>query len=193
MSALFAFAVWRSGALRSLHDLFLSPQDFHTPTAPASHLCALLLWSAALVSGTLTNELGARRAARYVGAALVSLVIMSLLVSRSLDVDVLFVPLALAAVCAFVAVQAWRVRRLDLRLHAALRRTIDPCGSDDAATRGGDPLAGGLRMLSTLLALDEAAVFRRDAHTGKLVPAARLRFAHTTHDTPAAHHASTLR
>lgn len=188
-SALVAFAVWHSGALRSLHDLFLSTQRFAEPTAPANHLALLLLWSAALVSGALTNELGARRAARYVGAALASLAVVSLLVSRSLDRDVLFVPLALAAVCASVAVQAWRVRRLDLRLHGALRRMVDPGGDDDAATRGDDPLAGGLQMLSTLLALDEAAVFRRDADTDKLVPAARLRFAHTTHDTRAAQHA----
>ena len=184
-SAIFAFAVWRSGALSSLHDLFLFTQGSETPTAPASHLALLLLWSVALVSGALTHKLGARRTLRDAGAALLLLAITSLLASRLLGFDVLFVFVALAVLCSVVAVQAWRVRRLDLRLHTALRRTIDSDGDDSATTREHDPLAGGLQMLNTLLALDEAAVFRRDARTGKLAIAARLRFTHATNDAHA--------
>jgi hypothetical protein len=79
-------------------------------------LALLLIAFAAIAGGVLTHVCGARRASYVAGIALGALGVASLIVSRWLNADILFVPLALAFTGACLATQAWRVARLDTRL-----------------------------------------------------------------------------
>lgn len=170
--ALLVFGLWLGGALASAQAMFLLPIPFAHPLPPPLWLAFALIAVVAIAGGVITHVCGARRAAFVAVIALVALGTASLVVSRLLNLDVLFVPLALALTLACLATQAWRVARLDVRLQEKLRRTVP---QQVTADKTNERLLNGLRLLNTLLALDEAVVFRRGAHHA-LTPAARLRF-----------------
>lgn len=174
--ALLVFGLWLGGALASAQAVFLLPIPFAQPLLPPVWLAFAFIALAAIAGGVLTHICGARRAACIALVALVALGAASLVVSRLLNLDVLFVPLALALVSACLATQAWRVARLDARLQEKLRRIVP---QNTTADKTNERLLNGLRLLNTLLALDEAVVFRRGARHA-LTPAARLRFNENT-------------
>ncbi len=105
--------------------------------------------------------------------ALVVLCAASLLASRFLHLDIVFAPMMFAALGSLVAAQARRLWKIDSMLtenveRLAVRRSaLEGRGADGR-------LVSGLRLLNTVLPLEEAVIFRLD-EWGAPVQAARLR------------------
>ncbi len=134
---------------------------------------ALLILAAGGGAGIALRLASARRVLPYLLGALALLCGVSLLASRFLHLDVLFAPVALSALAAAFAVQLHRLWTVD----AVLTRNVRGAASQTGALEGGTAnkrLMSGLKLLETVLPLDEAVIFQPDEN-GALAPAARLR------------------
>lgn len=132
-----------------------------------------MMLGAALSAGFAIERAGAKRILPYLGAALFLLAGSSLFASRFLNIDIAFVPIALASLAAALAVH---VRRLWI-IDRTLTRSITRASSQVSRIEGGTAsarLMSGLRLLDTVLPLDDAVIFNRDEND-QLAPAARLR------------------
>ena len=167
--------MWWAGILTSLQNAFV-----RLPKVPATPLIVPNFWIAAglilTVSIAVTGDVGrfgGRRAFIYLGAGFLGLAAVSLFVSSFLSVDILFVPIALAASIAAVTIQIKRLRERDIKLTEKLIASSWKFESSqaDEAERS---LLSGLQLLDTVLSPNEAVVFRRD-NDGQLVSSARLR------------------
>ncbi len=172
--ALLVFGLWRGGIIASQHNLFLSPIGFEQPTPPGVWMALWLIFMAGIAGGAGVLRFGARQAIAVFAVAFVALGVASLILSRWLNLDLIFAPLALSASASALAVQAWRVTRLDRALRQKMKQTLRSSAQSDA----NEVLSHALHLLDALLVLDEAIVFRR-TENGALAPAARLRFEHT--------------
>jgi signal transduction histidine kinase len=177
VSALVATA-WVVGVLASPAALFLFDDPANRSVPPQAWVVLLLIASAGVGSGFALERLGARRALRIVAAALILLCAASLAVSRFLHLDIVFAPMMLAGFGSLAAAQARRLWRIDALLTENVERVAvrpSPLEGRGANAR----LLSGLRLLDTVLPLEEAVIFRLD-EAGLPVQAARLRAA-TTH------------
>jgi signal transduction histidine kinase len=168
-----AYALWAADVLAPLGGVFLLNEDASTHVAPQLWVAALLVAAAGTSAGFMVEILGARRAKVFLAGLVALMCGASLLGSYFLHIDVAFAASALAALAAFAAVQVWRLWIVD----AALSRSVRRVASHASALEGGEAsarLRAGLRLLGTVLPLDEAVVFRLD-EDGRPVPAARLR------------------
>ncbi len=167
-------ALWVAGLLDSFSSVFISgvAKDFAShPQAWTAPL--LLLATAAAVSGALVECAGGRRALVFVGAGLVVLCGASFAASHFLSRDILFGPVLLASLAALFAAQARRLWATD----AALTEGFQGIAAHPSSLEGraaGARMASGLKLLDTVLPLEEAVVFRLD-EGGVPVQAARLR------------------
>lgn len=172
VSALVA-AMWALGVLASPAALFMF-DDKSSPSVPPQVWVALLLIAAAGVGGGFALErLGARRALSAVAGSLVVLCATSLVVSRLLHIDIVFAPMMFAAFGALFAAQARRLWMID----ALLTRSVEGVAVRQSALEGQGAsarLLGGLKLLETVMPLEEAVIFRLD-EAGSPVQAARLR------------------
>jgi signal transduction histidine kinase len=145
-----------------------------TPSVPPQARVVLLLIAFAGVGGGFAAErLGARRASQVVAGALVLLCAASLAVSRFLHIDIVFAPMMFAALGSLSVAQARRLWKID----ALLTRNVERVAVRPSALEGraaGARLLSGLKLLDTVLPLDEAVIFRLDER-GAPVNAARLR------------------
>src|SRR5262245_16492657 len=98
---------------------------------------------------------------------------ISLFVSRYLKLDILFAPMALGSMLAVCFVQLHRLWLIDTLLTHKVNETVSRTDALDASVAE-NRLTGGLRLLQTVLPLEEAIVFQPDQH-GALMPCARLR------------------
>ncbi|HEX5705829.1 MAG TPA: GAF domain-containing protein, partial [Pyrinomonadaceae bacterium] len=171
--ALLACALWQTGLLAPLQGLFVLEGPQGNSVAPQEWVVYLMIGAAALSTGFLVEVLGARRAVPYVVGAPALLGAASLLASRLLALDIVFAPAALAALASACAVQAWRLWVVDATLSGSVRRAVSEAASLEGAEAAAR-LASGLKLLDTVLPLDEAVVFCLD-ETGAAVPAARVR------------------
>jgi signal transduction histidine kinase len=176
-SALLVWALWRAGLLASAQAAFVlaGATGATEAVAPQGWLAVLLIAMAGIGAGFAVERAGARRALPFVGGALLVLCALSLLVSRLLEIDIAFAPMAMAALAASFTVQARSLWRID----AMLTRNIESAASQTNSLEGGAAharLMSGLRLLQTVLPLDEAVIFQPDEN-GALAPAARLRAA----------------
>ncbi|MBV9928628.1 MAG: GAF domain-containing sensor histidine kinase [Acidobacteria bacterium] len=172
VSALVA-AAWGVGVLTSPAALFMF-DDPSTPSVPPQAWVVLLLVAAAGFGGGFAAErMGARRASQVVAGAVVVLCAASLGVSRFLHIDIVFAPMMFACFGSLLASQARRLWKIDSLLtenveRLALRRSaLEGRGADGR-------LVSGLKLLNTVLPLEEAVIFRLD-EWGAPVQAARLR------------------
>ncbi|MCA1591114.1 MAG: HAMP domain-containing histidine kinase [Acidobacteria bacterium] len=166
-------ALWGAGVLASTAALFV-PGDASTPSVPPQKwIAVLLILVAGVGAGLAVERLGARRASLYVAGALAMLCGMSFLVSSVWHLDILCAPVLFAAVCALAFVQVRRLWLVDTALTESIRR-IALNASTLEGGRASERLTCGLKLLDTMLLLDEAVVFGMD-EAGALVPAARLR------------------
>ncbi|HEU4593604.1 MAG TPA: ATP-binding protein [Pyrinomonadaceae bacterium] len=168
-----AFALWGAGLLASLESLFVLGEASAPSVPPQTWVVLLLVTAAGLGAGLAVERISERRALLFVGAALALWCGASLAASRLLQLDVVFVPVALAALSALVAVQARRLWAID----AALARSIQRVASKPSVLEGRGAnarLMSGLKLLDTVLPLEEAVIFRLDA-AGAPEAAARLR------------------
>ncbi|MET0623632.1 MAG: GAF domain-containing sensor histidine kinase [Pyrinomonadaceae bacterium] len=181
VSALVAGA-WGVGLLASPAALFML-DDPAAPSVPPQLWVALLLIAAAGLGGGLAAErLGARRALPVVAGVLVVLCVASLVASRFLRLDIVFAPMLFAGVGSLLAAQARRLWKVDALLtHNVERLAVRRSALE--GRRASARLESGLRLLDTVLPLEEAVIFRLD-ESGAPAQAARLRSA-SAQATPA--------
>lgn len=175
MTSLLVWALWRAGLLASVQAAFVLKGTSGAAglVEPQPWLAALLLATASVSAGFAVERAGARVALPFVVGALLLLCGLSLLISRFAEIDIAFASMALAALAACVAVQARRLWSID----AIITRNIQREASQTNSLEGGAAsarLMSGLRLLQTVLPLDEAVIFQPDENNN-LAPAARLR------------------
>jgi signal transduction histidine kinase len=172
-AAALAFALWGSGLLASLESLFVLRGVAGASVPPQAWVALLLTGASGLFAGLAVERMGARRASLFVLSALGILCVASLLASRFLQLDIVFVPVALAALLAVLSVQLRRLWAIDV----ALARNIQQVAAQPSVLEGRGAnarLMCGLKLLETVLPLEEAVIFRLDV-AGAPVAAARLR------------------
>jgi len=168
-----AFALWGGGALAQIGKWFLLSGDATPAIAPQWWVGALLIGAAGACAGFLVEIVGARRTSLILACALALMCAASYLASYFLNIDIAFAPAALATLGAFLAVQAWRLWIVDVALSGSVRRVA----SRSSALEGREARArmqSGLRLLATVLPLDEAVVCCLD-EDGRPTPAAYMR------------------
>ncbi|MFL6254646.1 MAG: sensor histidine kinase [Pyrinomonadaceae bacterium] len=172
VSALVAGA-WGVGLLASPAALFMFDDPATPSVSPQVWVVLLLVAAAGLGGGFAAERLGARRAFVVVACALVLLCAASFGVSRFLHLDIVFAPMMFAGFGSLVTAQARRLWKIDSLLtenveRLAVRRSaLEGRGADGR-------LLSGLKLLNTVLPLEEAVIFRLD-EWGAPVQAARLR------------------
>jgi signal transduction histidine kinase len=174
-ASLLVWALWSAGLLASVQAAFVLKGTTGATGAvePQAWLAALLFATAGISAGFAIERAGARVALLFVGGALLLLCGLSLLISRVAEIDIAFAPIALAALAAYFSVQLLRLWSID----AIITRNIQRAASQTNSLEGGAAsarLMSGLRLLQTVLPLDEAVIFQPDEN-GELAPAARLR------------------
>jgi len=175
MASLCAWALWTEGVFAPTERAFVSlpPIGGQALISPQFRLATLLILAAGIGAGFAVQRFGARAAFPYLGGGFLALSGLSLIVSRFLSIDILFVPMAFAGASAVVVVQARRLWGLDLELTTSVKR-ITAKTTLTAVNESQQRLMSGLRLLDTVLSLSEAIVFERNEDY-QLVPAARLR------------------
>ncbi|HVF68474.1 MAG TPA: GAF domain-containing sensor histidine kinase [Pyrinomonadaceae bacterium] len=172
VSALVA-AAWGVGVLSSPAALFMFDDPATPSVPPQSWVSLLLIASAGAFGGFAAERLGARKGLQVLAGALLVLCAASLAVSRFLHLDIVFAPVLLASFGSLAAAQARRLWKVD----ALLAECVERVASRPSVLEGRGASARmscGLKLLDTVLALEEAVVFRVDER-GALAQAARLR------------------
>ncbi|MCU1266362.1 MAG: hypothetical protein JWM21_2680 [Acidobacteria bacterium] len=171
------WALWIQGFLGPLQQAFvvLPADPGFILVTPQLRLASFLILSTAVGAGLLVARAGARPSFPYLGAGFLILSLISLLVSRFLGIDILFVPMACAGMSAVFVVQAHHLWRLDLALTAQMN-SIATKTAQASETASKQRLMSGLKLLDTVLDVSDAVVFVRDENY-HLVPAARLQSA----------------
>jgi len=170
-----ACVIWRGGLIDSTAAAFVvrvGPEEAPLQT-PQTWLALLLIVTISTSAGFFVGRVGARRSFVILASGFILMCTASLLVSRYLKIDILFVPMAIAATLAVLLVQLQRLWLIDTLLTERVNETIsrtDGLGMSVAENR----LTSGLKLLQTVLPLEEAIVFQPD-ESGALVPCARLR------------------
>ena len=140
-------------------------------------LAAVLIVLTSIATSLSVERFGARRASPYLGAGFVVLAMALFMTASFFSLDVLFVPLMLAAGVAFLAAQGQRLLSIDRQLTKRLTEAqvrLNPLQPDEPNRR----LISGLRLLDTVLSLKEAIVFQSEKN-GQVVSSARLRRSQT--------------
>ena len=172
VSALVAGA-WGVGVLASPAALFMFDAPATPSVPPQVWVVLLLIATAGLGGGFAAERLGAGRALQVVAGALVLLCAASLVVSRFLHLDIVFAPMMFAGFGSLLTAQARRLWKIDSLLTENIERLAVRRSALEG--RGADGrLLSGLRLLNTVLPLEEAVIFRLD-EWGAPVQAARLR------------------
>lgn len=181
MSLALAFAagiatclVWRAGLLDSLQTAFVvnvahGEEPLQTPQP---WLGLLLIVTISTSAGFFVGRVGARRSFLILAAGFLTMSLASLIVSRYLELDILFAPMAISSISAVFVVQLHRLWLVDTLLTRRVNETIARTDALDLTAE--NRLTSGLRLLQTILPLEEAIVFQPDKN-GALVPCARLR------------------
>jgi signal transduction histidine kinase len=175
--ALACFAVWFVARNVSLEQAF----GFNRNPAMLSDAPLWLSISITVVLSTATavaiERFGARSAFAGLAAAMFVVALCSLGATFFFATDIQYLPIVLATVVSALVVQGARLwlRDRDLALQLVnSAETMNSLGESDMRSR----LVSGLRLLETVLRLEEAIVFKI-ADDGELEPAARLRPSHS--------------
>ncbi len=174
-ASLMVLLLWVAGLLASVQAAFLLalPSEANAAAAPEMWLGALMILAAGLSAGFATARTGAKRILPFLVGGLVLLGGVSLVFSRFLHIDIAFAPMALAALVSLLIVQLRRLWMTD----STLTRNIRHATSQVSRIEGGssnERLMSGLKLLETVLPMDEAVIFHPDENN-QLAPAARLR------------------
>ena len=131
----------------------------------------MLIVCVSMSAGFFVSRRGARRSFWILGLGFLTAAAASLLASRFLKIDILFAPQALGAISSVVIVQLYRLWRIDSLLTDRVNKTSQNLIQ---ATVAPARLSNALKLLQTVLPLDEAVVFQPN-DLGELVPCAQLR------------------
>jgi len=182
VSLLLAFAagvatctVWRAGLIDSLQAGFVvNVAHGEAPLqTPQTWIGLLLIVGVSVSSGFLVSRAGARSSFWILGMGFLSTSAASLLASRYLKVDIVFAPMAIGSISAVLVVQLYRLWLIDSLL---TNRVNETSARTDIVEPGlsQSRLGSGLKLLQTILPLEEAVLFQPNDF-GKLVPIARVR------------------
>jgi signal transduction histidine kinase len=174
-------AIWRAGLIDSLQAAFVFTVGHgEAPLQrPQTWLGLMLIVAVSMSTGFIVMRLGARRSFWILGAGFLAIAGASLLASWYLKIDIIFAPLAMGAVSAVMAVQLYRLWLIDSLLTDRVNETSSRTDLVEA-TVGPARLANSLKLLHTILPLEEAVVFQPN-EIGELVPVSRARGnSHTT-------------
>ncbi|MDQ3817357.1 MAG: GAF domain-containing sensor histidine kinase [Acidobacteriota bacterium] len=176
-ASLVVLLLWMTGVLASLESAFLLSRASEAvpAAAPERWLGTLMILAAGLSTGFAVERAGAKRALPFICGGLATLAGLSLLASRLLQIDIAFAPMALAALASALAVQLRRLRKIDSTLTTSIKRAASLPGKLEGGSSSAR-LMSGLRLLDTVLPLEEAVIFQPDEN-GHLALAARLRSA----------------
>ena len=169
-------AIWRAGLIDSLQAAFVvnvNPGEVPLQS-PQPWLGLLLIVAISMSAGFFVSRVGARRSFPILGFGFLAMAVASLLASRQLKVDILFAPMAVGSVGAVFLVQLQRLWLIDTVLTAHVDRVATRADRIEPSLAQAR-LTGGLKLLQTILPLEEAVVFHPDEDGGALVPGARLR------------------
>ncbi len=168
-------AVWRAGLIDSLQAGFVVnvAQGEAPLQSPQTWLGLLLIVAISTSAGFFVSRAGARRSFLILGVGFLATASASLITSRYLKIDILFAPMALGAFGAVFLVQLHRLWLIDRVLTEHVNATTMRTDTVEASLAH-NRLTSGLKLLQTILPLEEAVVFERNDLSG-LVPCARLR------------------
>lgn len=168
-------AVWRAGLIDSLQAAFVVTvgQGEAPLQRPQTWLGLMLIVAVSMSAGFIVMRLGARRSFWILGAGFLAIASASLLASWYLKIDIIFAPLAMGAGSAVVTVQLYRLWLIDSLLTDRVNETSSRTDLVEA-TVGPARLANSLKLLHTILPLEEAVVFQPN-EIGELVPVSRAR------------------
>lgn len=159
-AALVAYSCWRLGALP---DVFPGLAGV-TPTGDALDLLtsepipAAVLAVYCVAIAVVLNRFSLRRAWSYLVFGIVAVSSASLLTAHFLGTVLLAVPLLVSGLWTIVLVQVNRLWRLDRQLFRTLLDS--PAGAAFQSTVSNTRLMSGLKVLNTMLPLNEAVVFQ---------------------------------
>lgn len=190
LAALAIAVFWRAGVLESLHQLFIWTTNDSAMqkqiAAPQWLVAMLVIFFAGTVASVFVARFGARRTVPWLLLVLVVLMAASFVGSRFFNIDTLFAPVALSILVAALCAQLVVLQQVDTDLsrylkqlasaHATVEQPLSKreIAAPDDATEADARLASGLKLLATVLPIEEAVVFRYNASDNKLAPAARL-------------------
>ena len=150
---------WYESVLPSgLGFLGLSPKPEQI-TAPRPEWSAILILGCSFAAGLTAKKIGFRRSAFYLFVGLFFVPILSIGVSRFVGVDLLPLPVLLAAALSLVLVQVGSLWQLDRQISRGL---LKPVAASEVVKNGEakSRLTSGLKLLNTVLPFSEAVVFQ---------------------------------
>jgi signal transduction histidine kinase len=160
IAGLVAYSSWRLGALPALFPRFaLQPSTGDTIEAlTGAPIAAAVLTVYSIAIGLILTRFGLRRIWSYLMLGIAVVCTVSLLVAHFLGFDLLAVPLLLSGGLTILLVQVGRLWRVD----RSLTRTLftSPNGAGQQSTDANTRLMSGLKLLNTMLPLNEAIVFQ---------------------------------
>lgn len=170
-----SLALWSAGLLTSLQNAFVvtAKREGALLIVPGFWIAAALIGVPSLAVAINVGRFGGRRAVPYLGGGFLACAALSLFASWFFSVDILFMPIVLAASISATTIQVKRLREQDQELTDKLIASsskLDSRKANDAEHR----FLSGLKLLDNVLSPTEAVVFRRDG-AGRLVSSARLR------------------
>jgi signal transduction histidine kinase len=184
LAGVLSLGLWSAGLLTSFQSAFVLLPKGHPGailSVPSLWKAAVLIFVVAFAVAIVVGRFGGRRAFLYLGVAFLGLAGLSLFASAFYSLDILFAPIALAALLSALIAQAQRLRERDIELTeklSAASAKFESVRADEAESR----LLSGLQLLDTVLSPSEVIVFRRE-RDGRLIFSARLRPQNQTLDT----------
>lgn len=159
VAALVAYSCWRLGGLPEVFPSFAGePQTgdaLELLTSAPVPAAVLAVYSIAI--GLVLNRLGLRRCWSYLLFGIVVVSSASLLTAHFLETVLLAVPLLFSGILTIVLVQVNRLWRLDRHLFQTL---LNSPAAASQSTGANTRLMSGLKLLNTMLPLNEAVVFQ---------------------------------
>jgi hypothetical protein len=171
VAGLAGYSCWRLGFMPDLTAFF--------PVTPATSLTNLdfALAGAGLVGYSVAlsltiNRLGLRRSWSYIAASVLLAAIIYLIGSELFGVDLLLVPVIFTGSLALLLVQVNRLWSVDRQFARTLLNS--PVSAGETRIAANARLMSGLKLLNTVLPLNEAVVFHYD-ESDSLEAVARLK------------------
>jgi signal transduction histidine kinase len=156
-----AILCWRIGIIPTTLLLFVvRPEDRATGfVGPDIWLAASVVMAFSLANGIVIQRFGGRRSYPFLAGSLVCVGVAGVIALRFFSIDLLLLPLVLAGGASIFLVQVNRLWRIDQQLTRALFNSASRVhfeGSGEESSR----LMSGLKLLNTVLPLNEAIVFQ---------------------------------
>jgi PAS domain S-box-containing protein len=155
LAGLIGYACWRAGVLPLLTTIL--PVTTPELVTPELSFAAVGLVTYSLALSLTINRFGFRRSWQYVVAGVIFVASAGLVGAQIFGLDLLPIPLLFSGALALLLVQVSRLWSLDRQFARKLLNS--PLHTTDAAIAADARLMSGLKLLNTVLPLNEAVVF----------------------------------